>query len=363
MSKFVQRFVVRACPSPDHPEYFTWQTARLCLFVGGDNREQSLAVAHEELKRRGWLPIGSFRKETLIEQRICNVAPDAVKKAYFLAKAGTVFFGHEFDQMPITTKLSPSFLKAPRIGETFIDLVMVRAGGHRLTAAEIEKVGGLNVDYVISRVALELKNLQQEGLLVSSRQDRLAQLLSSVCSGPEYVSLSPSDLSDNEWLTYLDIVGGPIQTHIKKAAKQIKRSRESLNCEKGAVILLNTGYNSIPHSLFDELVNHYSAKDTKQIDIVLCISSWLVTNGFESEVHFAFTPDEGGCEVVTAIRDSFWTGIGELMTLWAREGFLQTGEMLDPSEPIAFSKGGVNYSTEPVTLPSELDQSWRKTLR
>jgi hypothetical protein len=118
------------------------------------------------------------------------------------------------------------------------------------------------------------------------------------------------------------------------------------------VIFLNTGYSSIPHGLFDSMVHRYCTKDTKQIDTAVCISSWLLTNGFESEAHFSFTPSDGCGAVVTALRDSFWREIGVLLTNWARGGFSQDGEMLAPVEPIAFSSNGVDFSTTPRSVLS-----------
>ncbi|MEK6634884.1 MAG: hypothetical protein AABY38_00875 [Planctomycetota bacterium] len=78
MSKKVQRFLVRVCPAPDHPEYYPWQTAQLCLFVGDDDRSKSFKTACKEIDRKHWLPIGPFTKETLIED--CVLADKRGKK-------------------------------------------------------------------------------------------------------------------------------------------------------------------------------------------------------------------------------------------------------------------------------------------
>lgn len=92
MSTEVQRFIVHACPGPEHPEYYSWQTAQLCLLVGDDNRDRAFTTACDEIRRQHWLPIGPFRKETLIEERVIGDAPDVVKTAYKEAKAGKVIF-------------------------------------------------------------------------------------------------------------------------------------------------------------------------------------------------------------------------------------------------------------------------------
>lgn len=112
--------------------------------------------------------------------------------------------------------------------------------------------------------------------------------------------------------------------------------------------------------MFSAIVHRYCSKDTKQVDFAICISSWLLTSGFESEVFFALDPREGGCDVTTAIRESFWKEIDAIMTEWARSGFSQDGDMLQPIEQIAFNNQGINFSTQLPRLPSELDKTWNK---
>jgi len=244
-------------------------------------------------------------------------------------------------------------MKAPRIGEMFLDKVLNRAGGRRLTVDEADAQNGRNADYVVGDAVVELKDLQKEGLLVPGRQDRLAQLFGSLERGSEYASLSPDDLSESEWREYIDIVGRPIQNQVKSAAKQIKASQSHLGKPMAGVIFLNTGYSSIPHSLFDSLVRRYCMKDTQQVDFTICISSWLITNGLESEVFFSFSPQEGEYDLVMAIRDAFWAEINLLMDRWARQGFSQEGDLLQPMTPIAFRSGTMNLSFNPPLFSSD----------
>ncbi len=330
MSFAVHRFIVRACPSDDHPKYFAWQTAQICLFIGDDSRDRAFARAREAVGKENWLPIGPFRKEILIESRVLLEGGDEIVAAYRQAQAGKVIFKVWTDQMPMAIKGRFPFMKAPRIGESFLDQVVQRAGGRRLTEAEADSQNSRNVDYVIQDAVVELKDMQEEGLLVSGRQDRLAQLLRGLARGEDYAALSADNLSEAEWRRYVDILGRPIQNQVKSAAKQIKGSRNRLGRSRGGVIFLNTGYSSIPHNLFAALVQRYCSKDTQQVDFAICISTWLLTNGFESEAFFALDPKEEGCEVVKSIRSNFWSEIESLMTDWARGGFSQDGGMLQP---------------------------------
>jgi hypothetical protein len=360
MSIPVHRFIVRACPNANHPKYFGWQTALICVFVGDANRERAFAKAQDALHKEEWLPIGAFRKDTLIESIVLDEGEAEVVAAYKEAQGCKAVLRARTDQMPMATKGRLPFMKAPRIGEFFLDKVVHRAGGRRLTSGEADAQHRRNADYIVGDSVIELKDIQEEGLLVPGRQDRLAQLFGSLGRGGEYASLSPEDLSEIEWRQYMDILGRPIQNQVKSAAKQIKASRNHLGKSKGGVIFLNTGYSSIPHNLFHSLVKRYCEKDTQQVDFSICISSWLITNGFESEVFFSFSPKEGECDLVTSLRNAFWLEIDFLMDSWAQKGFSQDGDLLQPMIPIAFRANSMNHSFNPPVLSSELDDEWKE---
>ncbi|TAG47682.1 MAG: hypothetical protein EAZ30_09100 [Betaproteobacteria bacterium] len=328
----------------------------MCVFVGKDDQVHALASARREIGRQNWLPIGEIRSDILVERRIHDETNESLKIAYEEAKTGKIFFKYELDQLPMSTKGRLPFMKGPRVGEAFFDRVVNAAGGRRLTKLEIDDINGLNADYVFHDAVIELKDIQEEGLLVATRQEKLARFFAAIRAGSSYVSLSADDLSDSEWREYVDILGGPIQTQVKKAAQQLRRSREYFKSTRGVAIFLNSGYGSIPHDLFESIVKRYCTKDTKQIDTAICVSSWLVTNGFESSVNFAFTPDEEGCDITSALETSFWNEIGSWMLDWSQTGFSQHGETLQPVAPIAFTVAGIDFSTDPDILPSQLDE-------
>ena len=279
--------------------------------------------------------------------------------AYREAQAGKVICKELFDQTPMATKDRPTAIGAPRIDESFMDKVVEAAKGRRLTEVEADAQNGRNADYIVKDAIIELKDIQKEGLWVESRQDRLAQLLVGVAEGEDYVSLDPEGLSEDQWRSYIDVLGRPIQKQVMSAGKQIRASRDHLGLSRGGVVFLNTGYTSIPHRLFEALVERYCNKDTSQVDFAICISTWVLTNGFDSEVFFSFDPSEGGCDVVEAIRTAFWEEIDTSMTNWARGGFCQEENPLQPVAPIAFSAQGKKFSFNPPHLPSQLDKDWR----
>ncbi|MBK1880203.1 hypothetical protein [Pelagicoccus mobilis] len=359
-SREVQRILVAACPKPEHPKYFPWQTARICVLVGEDDREMAVEKAKTEIGRKYWQPKGAFEYATVKEDFIRECDTEEVVTAYEDARSGKIIFLEWFDQMPMAKKDAGMVFSAPKIGELFIDDVIESVGGKRLSTELTEKRSQKCADYLLSNVAIELKDIQSEGLLVKSRQEKLTSFLSSVVQEEgEFIDLSRDDLTDDEWRTYVDILGGPIKNQIKSAARQLKETRSRLGCLRCGVIFLNTGYLSIPSSLFASIVRRYCEKDTNQIDFSICISSRLLTNGFESELTFSFDPSDEDDTLIMRIREGFWKQVDSLMSDFAKNGFQQDRDTMGPLEPIAFSKDGVYFSTHVPRLQSELDEKWK----
>lgn len=154
--------------------------------------------------------------------------------------------------------------------------------------------------------------------------------------------LDPFQLDESDFRTYLDIVGVPIQKRIQAASKQIKATIERLAPQnlRGAVILMNTGYSTIPHDFLEHLASRYSKKDSRSISEVVVISSWTITNGFDWEIRFAFSPNEPTTNCVQKLKRAFWSSIEELMSKWGHDGFVAQTNVQKPMAPVSFSSEG-----------------------
>lgn len=351
MSKHVQRFVVTAHPTDKHPKYYRWQTGTLCLFVGEDDKAVAVKKAKSQITKNNWVAIRFTDKATLIEERVRQVG-GKVWEAYLQAQRGEIFFLDSVDQLTSGKQKLPPPL-APRVTETFIDHVITRAGGHRLTKQEANNEKSRNADYLIDDYVFELKTLEEEGLEKENRQKKLANLFRDAPSPRGSVSLDPSILPEAKRREYMDIVGGPIKTHIRSASDQIKKTKAHLRNAKlhGGVILLNTGYGSLPSKIFEQLVERYAKKDSRQIDSVACISVWLKTNGFDTNMVFKFYPKNSTNHTVEKIGKAFMEYVNEWMTEFARSGFTPKGLVTDPLKPIAFEQDGIIFSTVPLQIP------------
>ena len=180
MSKRVQRFVVKAHPTDTHPRYYRWQTGTLCLFVGEDDKALAVRKAKNEIAKKNWVAIRFTDKATLIEERVRQVG-GRVWEAYLQSQRGEIFFLDSVDQPTSGKQKLPPPL-APRVTETFIDRVIAKAGGHRLTKQEANYEKSRNADYLIDDYVFELKTLDEEGLEKENRQRKLANLFSGVAS-------------------------------------------------------------------------------------------------------------------------------------------------------------------------------------
>ncbi|MBU1299993.1 MAG: hypothetical protein KKB77_12745, partial [Bacteroidetes bacterium] len=159
MSNYVQQFIIKAYPAPDNILYHEWQTAQIVIYVGEDERDKSLEIAKEKLKTEDWIPIDFLDKSTLIEDRVQDDGGE-VWDAYRRAKEGEIFFLPILDEDYIYSRkggLSP--MLPPIITESFIDKVIEKAGGHRLSKREADPGKTKNPDYRVGNYLIELKDL------------------------------------------------------------------------------------------------------------------------------------------------------------------------------------------------------------
>jgi hypothetical protein len=350
----VQRIVYAAKPAKSHPERHEWETAQVVILLAAGDQLNGLAKAQEYLRRQHWEPVRLLMHSPVSEERVRNEGAE-IWEAYQTAQSGHVFFRVFSDTFAPGQKHDTAIL-APAIGEDFIDRILVKAGGRRLTSEEIGK-DRRNADYLLRDWIFELKDLQEEGLEKSERQHKIAALYSPDRWGDD-IEISPETLGDVEFYKYLDIVGGPIKTQVKSASKQIRQTREHLgNAEmRGGLIFLNTGYGSLPPALFESLVERYSAKDSSQIQCCVCISTWVLTNGFDWNLQFKFHPQGSPEAAIQSLEAAFFEVVNDFMAEWVRQRLRPSGRSLPPLKPVAFDIAGRNFTWEPPQLPRSWEQ-------
>jgi len=350
MSNQVQRFHIKAHPSAENILYHEWQTAQIIIFVGEDNRSKSIEIAKRKLKQEHWVPINFLEKATLIEDRAREHGGE-FWEAYKNAKEGQTFFLVALDDdFVFSDKNGISPMLPPRLTESFIDRVIEVAGGHRLFKQEADPDKTKNPDYRIGNYLVELKDLQKEGLDVETRRAKLAMFWGK--------TPSKDQLSSKEYAKLLDVLGGPVKGKIRDAAHQIRDAKCYIGDQTldGAILYLNTGYYSLPHEQFCEIVEKMASKYPDDISLVMCISNLVDTNGFESMINFHFYPGNGLNETEGKIHSAFLSEMGTHMTEWARAGFMNSPKPAVIRKPNVFEKDDEYFGYVPEPLKCSINK-------
>jgi hypothetical protein len=352
MSNQAQVFLIRAYPAPNHPLYHEFQTAQLIICVGEDDQMKAIDLAKEKLTEEGWIPISFESESTLTEDYIKDEGGTVWEEAYNKAKSGDIFFEHRLDEDFLYSSKSGISPDLPsRITETFIDEVIEEAGGHRLSVEEANPDETRNPDYRIDNFLIELKDLQKEGLHVESRRKKLAKLLRE--------SGGVERLSGQNYSKWLDILGGPVKENVRSAAHQIRQAKEYMgdNTLKGGLLYINTGYYTLSHDIFCQIVEKMVRQYKSEIDLVMCISNMVHTNGFESMNNFKFYPGKGENPVEDKIHSAFLNKVGNLMNDWGKEGFKSSSNPAAIIKPYVFEDQGEYYGFEPEILKCSVNKN------
>lgn len=352
----VYRFILKAYPTPEHPKFHQWQKATLVLFVADTNSNKAEQKALVELKKRSWIPEAFELSDTLNRDAVRNHGGD-VWEAYVHAERDGLFWMESLDSLPMCQKGEVLWGTGPNLTEAFVDNLVIDSGGHRIT---YEEAGGFvekNADYVLGKYVFELKQFENDGLAVPSRQQKLGEIFKRYRPEGSVHQIDPYRLSEQDFDEYWEIVGVPIQRRIKAASKQVKAtiSRLGQGQYEGGAILLNTGYLTVPHHFLVAMAERYAAKDTSTIRRIVVISSWTITNGIDTVVNYGFHPHEPACPDLIKLRDTFWVTVEKLMTQMVTGELDSEGGMQEPMSPIYFNHEGEMFTFGVPYIESSLN--------
>jgi hypothetical protein len=347
----IGRVCVTAKPTRTNRDYKEWQTAEIVVFVQADTHEAAIERARSALKKNHWDIVRVDGCDRIIEDRIREQGGEAwqyylnARRDGFAIKVFPMHFGSGPDALPL--------LLPPRVTESFIDNVVQDIGGNRLPTDGENRVA----DYRIDEWLFELKDLQEEGLEKQERQRKVAELLAPYRTPGREVTIDPSMLSEADRRRFFDILSSPIQGQVKSASKQIRSTKAFLGEPglRGGLIFLNTGYDSFPEDEFGPLVERYVRKDTSQIDAIFCVSTWNVTNGFDSYVFYRAYPEHPEHAIVNRLADAFRIRFEEAMTNLIRQQLPPSTEFAPPQKPVVFHIDGLDFSWMPPQVPAK----WR----
>ena len=346
----IQRVTVRAVPRASNPKYYEWETASICILVPEDERETGLIKARMELDKRHWTLIKIEGHDRLIEKLVREDGGE-ILAAYDQAQRGKIVFKIFPDGFHGEGK-SRRMMVPARVTEQFIDKVVAQAGGQRIDTSGLAP-GERTVDYLLGSYAFELKDLQEEAMEKGPHQERLAELFRPYARGETQVSIDPSILSKGDFHKYLDILGRPIQGHVRSAAGQIRATRERMGRRDmlGGLILLNTGFGTYPHDQFAAQVERFARKDSSEFSDVISISIWNNTNGFDTHVQYKISPEQTDTPEILAFQVAFGQCFMEMMTAMMTSEIPEDQDAAPMSRTVGFARSGIDFSWEAPKLP------------
>lgn len=344
----VYRFVVRIVPTSDHAELYDWQIGTACIFTTADNKIDALRVARSLINRRDFKLIEYIEKSTLIESLV-RQAEKNVWQAYLAAQRGSPFFHFQTDDLVMTRKTDPTWPQMPKLDEAFIDKVVLRAFGERLDTGQRVPDTPSTADYKVGQLVIELKDLQEDRLDNLNTQKKIVDALGGIRN------LDTQQMNPEIRRKFLQILSKSVHKRIDVARNQVRVTLDRMNdlSLSGAVIILNSGYESVNANDLHEIANQYCGKSST-VPVAITISSWLETNGFDAEVKFQFSPHQSDNIDVNRLRDSFWVEVSELMRNWATSGFSTEKVVMNPVRPQTFEVGDDVYFKVPPAIKSSL---------
>jgi hypothetical protein len=162
------------------------------------------------------------------------------------------------------------------------------------------------------------------------------------------VDINIKNVPDEIRREYLEILGGPIKTGVKKAAKQIKQTKAHLGrlLDFGVLIIVNNGYGSLPYDEFENLTLLLARKETSQIDFIICITVALHPGMVDAYVFCVthYYPINAGLEhpiseeIINIIGEQF----DEAMTKMMREQIMPQTP-LKPVKEIVFERDETRF--------------------
>jgi len=345
----IYRFIQHCKPTTNRT-FHLWQTADVVIFVSAPDWKVAEERRTQILEEHRWEVLTTRSRSTLIESRVVEQG-GKVLEAYNTASCRGYWVEIFSDHFGAGKRNKT--IRAPRIDESFLDQIMAKAGGRRLTLEERGYDKIRNVDYLLQNSLVELKDIQEEGLEKPERQTKLADLFRPYSPDNDEILIDPSILTDDDIFRYADIVGEPLKNQIKSAAQQIKSTKVHLADDnlRGGIILLNSGYFTLTGEGFHELACRYAYKDTSQIEFVITITASSPTDGFSSWFNIQLFPSLPETAIEHLIADAFSEQVSLLMKKMVLQSFQPEESPLPIPVPITFVRNNCRFTYYPNGLP------------
>lgn len=168
------------------------------------------------------------------------------------------------------------------ISEPDIDEIVRTAGGVR-AHEDAHKRAKKGADYRLIDAVIELKILEEDGLLKPERQTKLAALFRKATPDRPVIVLDKNKLPESLHRDYNRILEGPVKTAVSKARVQLSQSRRELDGTNASILMIiNNGYTALRHEELMVMAANRVRQDTAEIDGLVVGGCYYYSDGFDS---------------------------------------------------------------------------------
>ena len=175
-----------------------------------------------------------------------------------------------------------NYIQINRIVETDFDAIVEVAGGEKIDPNVYGQKGNV-ADYRLNEAIIELKLVREEGLTKITRRGKVAEIFRKFQPDRPVVVLDPKILSKEETQKYYNLMEQPIQTAVKKAAKQLHDTELRDKADSTRVlVILNDGYTALNMDEFRDAVGKRIRNDTSKIDHAIVGGIYFYSDRFDN---------------------------------------------------------------------------------
>lgn len=178
------------------------------------------------------------------------------------------------------------YIRIKNISEAHFDAVVKEAGGSRIPKED-------SADYILNEALIELKFVEEEGFEKAMRQSKIADIFRKQQPQKPVVVIRPESLDEIGAKAYYNAVARPIETHVRKAAKQLEKTAKRYNPQPVRVlVILNIGYTALSIDEFKDICLKCVLKPNynRRIDWVICGGIYFHSDTFDNYLLSRFDP-------------------------------------------------------------------------
>lgn len=231
-----------------------------------DESDFSRLKLYELISTKGYLVCSEIKIDKLIRS-LCEDAGGDLWEAYITAERD----GYSFSNFAESSFSNPYYYNIPRFNESDFETIICQLGG-----SKIPETVTMTPDFILGDIVIELKDLQNESLYNEDRRTTITKIFEADNGYSVNMNFSASSGEVRE--AYKRVIANSIKNAVGKASKQIKEFSKTNSINIAGVFLINTGYFSLDHDLFKDIVKEIISRDTTTINFAYVFTQSVFHN-------------------------------------------------------------------------------------